>query len=204
MELLNEQVEPAAARAGGRKGRTVVCQVDSCGEVLSTRSGGGALVPLAGIKAYHLRYRLCEVHLRAEAVPVSGVDSRFCQKCSRWHPLGDYEGAKRTCRKMLLAHNTRRRDSRSSGPRASQPSAGDAEPPLYSAGGLDLKRLLSVASRGQTSHERVQELLPALVVGALPAGCAPDVVAALTQAALAALAAQHGGGPAEADAGTAM
>jgi hypothetical protein len=28
---------------------------------------------------YRLRYRLCEPHLRADAVLVRGVDCRFCQ-----------------------------------------------------------------------------------------------------------------------------
>lgn len=34
---------------------------------------------------------------------------RFCQRCGLAHPLGDYEGDKRSCRRQLERHNVRRR-----------------------------------------------------------------------------------------------
>ncbi len=34
--------------------------------------------------------------------------ARFCQRCGVSHPLGDFEGVKRSCRKQLEKHNSRR------------------------------------------------------------------------------------------------
>ncbi|KAL5658651.1 hypothetical protein ACJX0J_031814, partial [Zea mays] len=44
---------------------------------------------------------------------------RFCQQCSRFHLLAEFDEAKRSCRKRLDGHNRRRRkpqpDTMSSG-----------------------------------------------------------------------------------------
>jgi hypothetical protein len=45
--------------------------VEGCGAVL--------LAANADISTYNLRYRVCEMHLRAEAVLVKGKLQRFCQ-----------------------------------------------------------------------------------------------------------------------------
>ena len=37
------------------------------------------LVDEAQTRSYNLRYRVCETHLRAEAVVVKGATQRFCQ-----------------------------------------------------------------------------------------------------------------------------
>ena len=37
------------------------------------------LVDEAQTRSYNLRYRVCEAHLRAEAVVVKGATQRFCQ-----------------------------------------------------------------------------------------------------------------------------
>ena len=81
-------------------------------------------------RAYNLRYRVCETHLRAAAVQQQGQLQRFCQarltalhgavsaadaasraqKCSRFHPLSAYTGDMRTCAAKLLLQWERRRE----------------------------------------------------------------------------------------------
>ncbi|PNX71855.1 squamosa promoter-binding protein 1-like [Trifolium pratense] len=40
-----------------------------------------------------------------------GLRQRFCQQCSRFHELIEFDEAKRSCRKRLARHNERRRKS---------------------------------------------------------------------------------------------
>ncbi|CAL5200917.1 unnamed protein product [Lathyrus oleraceus] len=60
-------------------------------------------------KRYHRRHKVCEVHSKAPAVVVAGLSQRFCQQCSRFHELAEFDEAKRSCRRRLARHNERRR-----------------------------------------------------------------------------------------------
>ncbi|XP_058773645.1 squamosa promoter-binding protein 1-like [Vicia villosa] len=62
-------------------------------------------------KRYHRRHKVCEVHSKAPAVVVAGLSQRFCQQCSRFHELAEFDEAKRSCRRRLAKHNERRRKS---------------------------------------------------------------------------------------------
>nr|BAM15478.1 SBP-box protein [Torenia fournieri] len=73
------------------------CQVDKC------------LADLNVSKAYHRRHRVCEQHAKAQVVLLSGIRQRFCQQCSRFHELSEFDEAKRSCRRRLAGHNERRR-----------------------------------------------------------------------------------------------
>ncbi|KAL2650867.1 hypothetical protein R1flu_018995 [Riccia fluitans] len=73
------------------------CQVDGCRQDLSSS------------KDYHRRHKVCEVHSKASRVMVAGVEQRFCQQCSRFHMLTEFEDGKRSCRRRLAGHNERRR-----------------------------------------------------------------------------------------------
>ena len=42
------------------------------------------------------------LHLRAECVDYAGVAMRFCQKCSRFHPLSAFEARGPACRRAAL------------------------------------------------------------------------------------------------------
>ncbi|KAL6999541.1 Squamosa promoter-binding-like protein [Sarracenia purpurea var. burkii] len=86
--------------------------------------GGGAVSPprcqadkcaadLTDAKRYHRRHRVCELHAKASAVIVAGLRQRFCQQCSRFHELSEFDDTKRSCRKRLAGHNERRRKSSS-------------------------------------------------------------------------------------------
>ncbi|CAL9052307.1 unnamed protein product [Musa banksii] len=69
----------------------------------------GCKADLSGAKHYHRRHRVCEFHSKATVVIVGGLQQRFCQQCSRFHVLAEFDEAKRSCRKRLADHNRRRR-----------------------------------------------------------------------------------------------
>ncbi|GFP79663.1 squamosa promoter-binding protein 2 [Phtheirospermum japonicum] len=66
---------------------------------------------LRGCKKYHQRHRVCEVHAKAPVVLVDGFRQRFCQQCSRFHEVSEFDQTKRSCRRRLAGHNERRRKS---------------------------------------------------------------------------------------------
>ncbi|XP_010500947.1 PREDICTED: squamosa promoter-binding-like protein 4 isoform X1 [Camelina sativa] len=82
-----------------RGGSSRLCQVDRCTSDLKEA------------KQYHRRHKVCEVHAKASSVFLSGVSQRFCQQCSRFHELQEFDEAKRSCRRRLAGHNERRRKS---------------------------------------------------------------------------------------------
>ncbi|KAF0898015.1 hypothetical protein E2562_001696 [Oryza meyeriana var. granulata] len=99
----------AAARSGGgggkNKGKGLAappapaprCQVEGCGADLS------------GVKPYYCRHKVCFMHSKAPRVVVAGLEQRFCQQCSRFHLLPEFDQVKRSCRRRLAGHNERRR-----------------------------------------------------------------------------------------------
>ncbi|XP_039015200.1 squamosa promoter-binding-like protein 14 [Hibiscus syriacus] len=74
-----------------------MCQVDNCKEDLSSA------------KDYHRRHKVCEIHSKATKALVEKQIQRFCQQCSRFHPLSEFDEGKRSCRRRLAGHNRRRR-----------------------------------------------------------------------------------------------
>ncbi|XP_074572644.1 squamosa promoter-binding-like protein 16 [Curcuma longa] len=85
------------ARAPSTAGQNVSCSVDSCKSDLSH------------CREYHRRHKVCEAHSKTPIVMVGGVEQRFCQQCSRFHLLAEFDEVKRSCRKRLDGHNRRRR-----------------------------------------------------------------------------------------------
>ncbi|CAL9052593.1 unnamed protein product [Musa banksii] len=89
----------------------------------SSGSGGSVSPPccqaekcaadLAEAKRYHRRHRVCEAHSKAAVVIVAGLRQRFCQQCSRFHEVSEFDDSKRSCRRRLAGHNERRRKSSS-------------------------------------------------------------------------------------------
>ncbi|XP_056860759.1 squamosa promoter-binding-like protein 3 [Raphanus sativus] len=77
----------------------VSCQVERC------------TADMSRAKQYHKRHKVCEFHAKAPAVRISGGYQRFCQQCSRFHELREFDEAKRSCRRRLAGHNERRRKS---------------------------------------------------------------------------------------------
>ncbi|KAI4354770.1 hypothetical protein L6164_003609 [Bauhinia variegata] len=75
------------------------CQVEGCH------------VALLNAKDYHRRHKVCEMHSKAPKVVVLGLEQRFCQQCSRFHVVSEFDDSKRSCRRRLAGHNKRRRKS---------------------------------------------------------------------------------------------
>ncbi|XP_061336477.1 squamosa promoter-binding-like protein 6 isoform X1 [Gastrolobium bilobum] len=88
---------PKRVRASGVHSQTTYCQVYGCNKDLSA------------CKDYHKRHKVCEVHSKTSKVIVNGIEQRFCQQCSRFHLLAEFDDGKRSCRKRLAGHNERRR-----------------------------------------------------------------------------------------------
>ncbi|CAL0302918.1 unnamed protein product [Lupinus luteus] len=95
----------AALKGGGGGGVKTVslaatvprCQVEGCH------------VALLKAKDYHRRHKVCEMHSKAPKVVVLGLVQRFCQQCSRFHVVSEFDDSKRSCRRRLAGHNERRR-----------------------------------------------------------------------------------------------
>ncbi|KAI3515469.1 hypothetical protein L1887_14365 [Cichorium endivia] len=94
MELKKKKV---AQNGGGSNSATRCCQAEKCSS------------DLGEAKQYHRRHRVCEFHAKAQAAIVGGIHQRFCQQCSRFHELSEFDEAKRSCRRRLAGHNERRR-----------------------------------------------------------------------------------------------
>jgi len=60
-------------------------------------------------REFNLRNKICEFHQRAKVLVVEGAEHRFCQQCTRLHPIDAFDGNKRGCRSRLERHNKRRR-----------------------------------------------------------------------------------------------
>ncbi|THG11660.1 squamosa promoter-binding-like protein 12 [Camellia sinensis] len=73
------------------------CQVEGCS------------LDLSSAKDYHRKHRVCESHSKCPKVVVGGLERRFCQQCSRFHSLSEFDEKKRSCRRRLSDHNARRR-----------------------------------------------------------------------------------------------
>ncbi|XP_028771943.1 squamosa promoter-binding-like protein 3 isoform X2 [Neltuma alba] len=95
---------PVPSLSTGKKGKSnsqssqpPLCQVESCN------------LDLTSAKDYHRKHRVCESHSKSPNVIVGGKERRFCQQCSRFHGLSEFDGKKRSCRRRLSDHNARRR-----------------------------------------------------------------------------------------------
>ncbi|KAL2501673.1 Squamosa promoter-binding-like protein 9 [Forsythia ovata] len=94
-----------AHQSPAKKGRSGVvqggqpprCQVEGC------------KVDLSDAKAYYSRHKVCGMHSKSPKVIVAGLEQRFCQQCSRFHQLPEFDQGKRSCRRRLAGHNERRR-----------------------------------------------------------------------------------------------
>ncbi|NP_001267898.1 promoter-binding protein SPL9 [Vitis vinifera] len=90
---------PKKVRGSGvvQGGQPPRCQVEGC------------KVDLSDAKAYYSRHKVCGMHSKSPTVIVAGLEQRFCQQCSRFHQLAEFDQGKRSCRRRLAGHNERRR-----------------------------------------------------------------------------------------------
>lgn len=90
-----EEIPANATRASSSSAPS--CQVDGCHSDL--RNG----------RDYHKRHKVCEPHTKSTLVRIQNVEHRFCQQCSRFHLLQEFDEGKKSCRSRLAKHNGRRR-----------------------------------------------------------------------------------------------
>ncbi|XP_064998261.1 squamosa promoter-binding-like protein 12 isoform X1 [Musa acuminata AAA Group] len=88
------------SRVSHQSAQSTCCQVEGCN------------IDLSGAKDYHRKHRVCEMHSKWPKVIVGGQERRFCQQCSRFHELSEFDQKKRSCRRRLSDHNARRRKPR--------------------------------------------------------------------------------------------
>nr|XP_024372366.1 uncharacterized protein LOC112280779 isoform X1 [Physcomitrium patens] len=91
-------------------------RVGSPGSQLPTCQAEGCKADLNVTKNYYRRHKVCEFHSKTPIVIVGGHTQRFCQQCSRFHRLGEFDDGKRSCRKRLADHNRRRRKAQPNAP----------------------------------------------------------------------------------------
>ncbi|GJV54528.1 squamosa promoter-binding-like protein 16 [Tanacetum coccineum] len=94
---LSSSAKRAKTPASSNISIIVSCLVDGC------------TADLGQCREYHRRHKVCEVHSKTAKVTIAGRDQRFCQQCSRFHSLAEFDEGKRSCRKRLDGHNRRRR-----------------------------------------------------------------------------------------------
>ncbi|KAJ1292869.1 hypothetical protein BS78_01G023300 [Paspalum vaginatum] len=105
----------------GAIGSNDVNEDDRNGKKIRVQGGGssgpacqveGCEADLTAAKDYHRRHKVCEMHSKATTAVVGNTVQRFCQQCSRFHLLQEFDEGKRSCRRRLAGHNRRRRKTR--------------------------------------------------------------------------------------------
>lgn len=86
--------------SAGRKVRKLgACRVLGCETMLESSTN------------YGKRHRICDMHLKSLEVPWEGKIQRFCQKCTRFQELIQFDGSRHSCRKELTLQRNRRLDA---------------------------------------------------------------------------------------------
>ncbi|XP_071734007.1 squamosa promoter-binding-like protein 14 isoform X2 [Rutidosis leptorrhynchoides] len=126
-------------RSGSPGGNYPMCQVDNCKEDLSAA------------KDYHRRHKVCVVHSKAGEALVGKQMQRFCQQCSRFHPLSEFDEGKRSCRRRLAGHNRRRRKTQPEDVTSQLLHSGNGD--KNNNAGVDIVSLLTALTRTQGNGE---------------------------------------------------
>lgn len=125
-----------------------MCQVDDCRADLSSA------------KDYHRRHKVCDIHSKTTQALVAKQMQRFCQQCSRFHPLPEFDEGKRSCRRRLAGHNRRRRKTQPEDTSSKLLAPGNRE--NISNGGMDIVNLLAVLAKLQGNNAGKPASIPAL------------------------------------------
>ncbi|KAL2556464.1 Squamosa promoter-binding-like protein 1 [Forsythia ovata] len=149
-------------RGGGNCGRTpgkktkftgatssrAVCQVEDCRADLSKA------------RDYHRRHKVCEMHSKANKALIGNVMQRFCQQCSRFHALQEFDEGKRSCRRRLAGHNKRRRKTQPDNVNNNSP-INDNQASGYLL--MSLLKILTDMHSSRSNHTNDQDLLSHLL-----------------------------------------
>ncbi|KAL5977568.1 Squamosa promoter-binding-like protein [Asimina triloba] len=122
----------------GGGGSYPMCQVDDCRTELSNS------------KDYHRRHKVCEHHSKAATALVGKQMQRFCQQCSRFHLLSEFDEGKRSCRRRLAGHNRRRRKMQPDDASSQLLAPGNQE--RKAIGEMDIINVLTILARLQGTN----------------------------------------------------
>ncbi|KAK4745296.1 hypothetical protein SAY87_011608 [Trapa incisa] len=136
------------AKVVGGSGNRAVCQVEDCGADLSNA------------KDYHRRHKVCEMHSKATRALVGNIMQRFCQQCSRFHALQEFDEGKRSCRRRLAGHNKRRRKTNADATSSANPLSDDQTNGYLL---ISLLKILSNMHTNQSKQAADQDLLTHLL-----------------------------------------
>lgn len=128
-------------RSGSPGSNYPMCQVDDCGEDLSSA------------KDYHRRHKVCELHSKSAKALVGKQMQRFCQQCSRFHPLSEFDEGKRSCRRRLAGHNRRRRKTQAEDVNSRPLVQGNRESTAHD--NLDIVNLVASLARIQGTTDEI-------------------------------------------------
>ncbi|XP_047169773.1 squamosa promoter-binding-like protein 1 isoform X2 [Vigna umbellata] len=126
-----------------------VCQVQDC------------TADLGNAKDYHRRHKVCDVHSKATVALVGDVMQRFCQQCSRFHVLQEFDEGKRSCRRRLAGHNRRRRKTHPDVTVVNEGSHNDGRGSSYLL--MSLLRILTNLHTNGSDQTRNQDILSHLL-----------------------------------------
>lgn len=135
------------------------CQVEGCASDLSQS------------KDYHRRHKVCEAHAKAGNAVVGNVLQRFCQQCSRFHLLEEFDEGKRSCRRRLAGHNIRRRKTHSDVP-VSGVAITDDQSTSYLL--ISLLKILANLTSDKSQQSKDNELLSNLLKNIASLGSSSD------------------------------
>ncbi|KAI4372520.1 hypothetical protein MLD38_010740 [Melastoma candidum] len=120
----------------------------------------GCEADLNNARNYHRRHKVCEMHSKASEALVRNVLQRFCQQCSRFHLLEEFDEGKRSCRRRLAGHNKRRRKADPDAPAPSGPVPDEKNSSFLL---ISLLRMLSNIHLSSLDQTRGQDLLSHLL-----------------------------------------
>ncbi|KAG5116955.1 hypothetical protein JHK84_043068 [Glycine max] len=126
-----------------------VCQVEDC------------RADLSNVKDYHRRHKVCDMHSKATQALVGNVMQRFCQQCSRFHVLQEFDEGKRSCRRRLAGHNKRRRKTHPDATVVNGGSLNEEKGSSYLL--MSLLRILSNMHSNGSDNMRNQDVLSHLL-----------------------------------------
>ncbi|XWS08429.1 hypothetical protein CRYUN_Cryun40dG0001800 [Craigia yunnanensis] len=132
----------------GTTSSRAVCQVEDC------------RADLSNAKDYHRRHKVCDMHSKASKALVGNVMQRFCQQCSRFHVLQEFDEGKRSCRRRLAGHNRRRRKTHPDNVATADLLNGERSSSYLL---ISLLRILSNMHSNNSDQSKDQELLSHLL-----------------------------------------
>ncbi|KAK8948057.1 Squamosa promoter-binding-like protein 1 [Platanthera guangdongensis] len=162
---MEEDVDIGGKRNGKR------CMVQSSNINQPKCQVEGCTADLSQSKDYHRRHKVCEAHAKANNAVVGNVIQRFCQQCSRFHLLDEFDEGKRSCRRRLAGHNIRRRKTHSD-VSASGTSTADDQSTSYLL--ISLLKILANLTSGKSQQSKDNELLSNLLKNIASLGSSSD------------------------------